>query len=239
MWNSKRTCTILGALFFSLLAPGAFAQKQGLPPRADLSEYAAHAQENSAGVGAEVMDTEQVRRAFATPIYKDYVVVEVAVYPAPGQSLDLANIDFTIRLKGHSSPVRPSSSQSVAEIYHRKNRRSPNASDIALYPSVGIGYGTGGYDPVYGGQQQRGWETNGGVAVGTPGGIGRGTPRAPDHDWDLDDRSLPEGPASKAIAGYLYFPLPAKRTPADAMALDYSSGETKVHLNFPAKGKLK
>jgi hypothetical protein len=229
------------AIFCSLAV---LAETRGLRPRGGVADYRAHDQQDGIAVAADVMDSEEVRHAFASAIYNGYVVVEVAVYPEPGKSVDLSAMDFALRVSGHPSPIRPSSARTIASVLQRKAGRPPNPSDVTLYPSVGVGYETGGYDPVYG-TRRGGWRTSTGVAVAT-GGTGNGQPPPASTDRDrstmeaeLDDKALPEGVTSKAVAGYLYFPMPAKKKPSDVIALDYHGEAAKVHLAFPAGSKRK
>lgn len=230
-----------------LLAAGAAsAEVPGIRPRADLSDYRAHSQQDGITIAADVMDAEQARHAFATDVHNGYIVVEVAVYPESGrQPMDLSAMDFTLRLKGYPSPIRPVSARTIAAVLQRKSSPKTNPSDIALYPTVGIGYESGGYDPVYGDRRRGGWRTAAGVGVGA-GASGNGVPAPASTDRDrktmqteLEDKALPEGPASKAVAGYLYFPIPAKKKQFDVTALEYRSNEAKVHLNFPQSAKHK
>jgi hypothetical protein len=234
------------ASFGILCALAAFADTQGIRPRADVSEYRAHDKEDGINIAADVMDSEQVRHAFASSIYNGYVVIEVAVYPESGQSVDISSFDFMLRVDGLSSPIRPSSARTIAAVLQRKASKPTNPSDVTLYPTVGVGYesGGGGYDPVYG-NRRGGWRTNAGVGVAT-GGAGNGQPAPASTDLDrstmereLGDKALPEGPASKAVAGYLYFPLPAKKKPSDAIALDYHGSTARIHISFPPASKQK
>ncbi len=235
------------AWFVILCSSAAFADTRGLRPRADISDYHSHDKQDGIAVAAEVMDSEQARHAFASSIYNGYVVVEVAVYPEPGQSVDLSSFDFALRVAGQSPPIRPASARTIAGVLHRKANKSSNPSDVVVYPTVGVGYesGNGGYDPVYGGQRRSGWHTNAGVGVATGGqGNGQPPPAATDRDrstmeTELDEKALPEGPASKAVAGYLYFPLPARKKPSDVIALDYRSSAGNVHVSFPVDAKHK
>ena len=123
---------------------GLIASAQGLRPRSDVSDYRANAERDGIGIGADIMDAEQARHAFATGVYKGYVVVEVAVFPEPGKSVDLSPVDFSLRLAGQPSPIRPSSARTIASVLHRQANKPPaKPSDIVVYPTVGIGYESG------------------------------------------------------------------------------------------------
>ena len=233
-------------LFVIFGASAILASAQGIRPRANADDYRAHDEQNGITIGAEVMDSEQARHAFATSVYDGYAVVEVAVYPEAGKSVELSSMDFTLRVAGHPSPIRPSSARTIAGVLHREaSPRTAKPSDVTVYPTVGVGYetGNGGYDPVYGGPRRGGWRTNAGVGVAT-GGQGNGQPAPASTDQDrttmqteLDDKALPEGPAAKAVAGYLYFPLPAKKKPSDVTSLDYRGDGVNIHISSPAVSK--
>lgn len=238
------------ALFAIFCSSAILADTQGLRPRADIDDYRAHDEQNGITMAADVMDSEQARHAFASSIYNGYAVVEVAVYPDAGKSVELSSMDFTLRVAGHASPIRASSARTIAAVLYRKAAQPAKSSGVTLYPTVGVGYESGGYDPVYGGNRRGGWRTNAGVEVAA-GGAGNGQPRPASTDqhrttrdrttmeMDLDEKALPEGPASKAVAGYLYFPLPAKKKPSDVTSLDYRGDGTSIHISFPAGYKRK
>src|SRR5437660_988473 len=87
--------------------------------------------------------------------------------------------------------------------------------------------------------------TDTGVAVAT-GGAGNRQPAPGSTDRDrytmeqeLSDKALPEGAASRPVAGYLYFPMPAHKKASDVTALEYNGSAGKVHVNIPAPSKRK
>jgi hypothetical protein len=232
----KFPATILFAISFVL--PLA-ADSPGLRPRANATDYPARTAQNGILVAADPLDTDQVKRSFATDIYDGYLVVEVAVYPASSQALNISDMDFALRLNGYSSPIRPATPRAIAAALHRsKQPKQRSASDIAIYPSVGIGYesGSGGYNPnePYG-RNHRGIYTTTGVTVaggdagpvGTPPGSSGADRRT--MESELSDKSLPEGRVDAPVAGYLYFPLPGKkRLVPQSLEFDSSAGLVKV-----------
>ena len=54
---------------------------------------------------------------------------------------------------------------------------------------------------------------------------------------ELDDKSLPEGKTTQAVAGYLYFPKPSGRAKIAAFDLTYcgAAGQVKRRVSAPAK----
>jgi hypothetical protein len=51
---------------------------------------------------------------------------------------------------------------------------------------------------------------------------------------ELNDKALPEGRTTEAIAGYLYFPKPAKPV-TGAYHLTYYGESTQIRLDLPRK----
>src|SRR4051794_1543319 len=186
---------VLVAAFATVL--GSAAPSRGLPARHSPSDYPASSSDKGVTVAADVMDSDQVRSSFATDL-SGYLVVEVALYPKSGTTLDISAMDFALYVDGRM--MRPAEPRSIAGINQRKSRAQRD--DIALYPTVGMTTGT--------------WGTGVGVGVGV-GRNGRPGPASTDHDrrtmeTELDEKGLQEGDAAKPVAGYLYFPVgPAKK----------------------------
>jgi hypothetical protein len=107
--------------------------------------------------------------------------------------------------------------------------------DVVVSPSVEVGYESGGYyDPATGRRSGGGVYTGAGVGVGV-GGRGNG-PASTDRDryvmqLELTEKGLPEGSASKPVAGYLYFQLASKKKAT--RQLEYASDNNKATLQLP------
>ncbi len=235
-------------LTVSLIAACLFAGTRGLRPRYNAKDYQASDTANGVTVAADALDPEYVRHAFASAVHNGYLVVEVAVYPESGSSLDLVASDFALRVSGDPSPIRPVSAQTVAGVMHRKsNPQKPSSpSDINVYPRVGIGYEKGSYeDPVTGQRRNAGgWTTSTGVDVATGGSTQPAPPRPASTDQDrrtmqaeLEDKGLPEGQVNRPVAGYLYFPIGKKK--ASPQSLEYYGQSGKLLIPFPASPKKK
>lgn len=203
------------------------APPQGLPVRGSTDAYAAHAEDKGIVVASEIMDPEQIRHTFSTNL-GNYVVLEVAVWPKPGETLDLDSIDFALRTAPDRAPVRPASIRTIARV--NQKRGQSRRDDIVLYPSVGVSTGSWGTG------------TNVGVGVGMGGG-GRPGPASTDRDrqvmeTELTDRSLPEGAITKPVAGYLYFPLgAAKKRTGGTYELHYELNDVRLRMELPVPKK--
>ncbi len=211
----------------------------GIKPRPAASDYPVKDQSKNATIAAAVLDADQVKSLFSTDL-KDYVVVEVGVYPSPGASVDVTPDDFAVRV-GTSEVVRAANPRAMAASNARKNApaRQSRRSDIDVYPTAEIGYESGGYDPVTG-RRRSGVYSGAGVGVGVGGSpypdvpppASTGRDREVMHQ-ELADKTLPSGTTDQPVAGYLYFRLPAKAHNS-ALELQYFAKSGKVRLPLPA-----
>ncbi len=143
--------------------------------------------------------------------HREYVVVEVALYPGQGVTLELACESFVLRTAKADEAFRAEHPKIAAA---RLQGTTPSKKEVVIVPRAGIGYETGGkeYNPRTGQYELReGVFTSTGVDVL----LGSSQPGATPKDLatmelELSEKGLPTGPASKAVAGYLYFPVEAK-----------------------------
>jgi len=194
--------------------------RDGLPARSSADAYPAKGEINGLVVAAEAMDPEQVRNEFSTPLVPDYQVLEVALYPAKGSAVDIAGLDFAIRVDGRL--IRPAAPRTIAA---RNQKKANNRGrDIALWPSVGVSTGTYGT----------------GVGVGVATGPGGRPPMSTGQDrrvmeTELDDRGLPEGEADKPVAGYLYFPVGQTKATSIELVYQHDKGDVTIPLTLKKK----
>ncbi len=206
------------------------AAGDGLRPRGNAADYPADVSAGDAAIGASVVPPDQVRKLFATDLNRaGYIVIEVGVYPA-ARGVDVTAGDFMMRTESDSS-VRAATPEAIAGMMEdAKNPPAPSSGrDITVYPTTDIGYESG-VDPVTG-RRVSGVYRGAGVGVGVGGNQG-GTPPPPpavsarDRDTmerELSDKAIPQGTATRAVAGYLYFPRPAKK----------KSGPVESHGTLP------
>jgi hypothetical protein len=204
---------------FSVLA-AAVCAAQGVKPRPQATDYPVQTSQDGTAIGAALVPPAEVRSAFVTDLNRGYAVVEIALYPKGGRMVDVNTDDFLLRVVGTKETSRPVRPKAVAAVLQRT---APTERNIDLYPTVGIGYESGGYDPMTG---RRG----GGVVTSTGVGVGVGStkPAATDQDrktmeTELTEKGLPEGKTARAVAGYLYFPMRAKKR-AVAYEIEYQGG---------------
>ena len=135
-----------------------------------------------------------------------------------------------------SIATKPSSAEVLAAKLQKKAAPPSSGTDVAVYPSAGVGYESGGYDPVTG--QRRG----GGVYTTTGVGVGIGGPQPPapgstnrdrrTMELELSEKALPEGSASAPVSGYLYFSLPSRKDKKSTHQLEYMLNGEKVVLQL-------
>ncbi len=230
----RTTLTIL-VMVSALVAQTA----RGTVPRASGESYPAHAQQAEATVGATLLTPEQIHKLFATDIGKCCLVVEVAVYPQPQNTVTVATADFVLRAGNSDIAARASSPELIAAMLQPRpaSPSSSGGTDVVITPTSSVGYESGGYDPVTGQRRSGGVYTSAGVGVGV--GAGGGTPQAGPSDRDrrvmeleLREKSLPEGKAFNPVSGYLYFSLPKKEKKAN-YKLEYTLNGNKMVLALP------
>ena len=213
----KRTSLLLAAVPLLLTAAD-----RGLPVRASVADYPAHAEDKGIVVAADLMDPDQVKGTFATDL-SQYAVIEVAVWPKKGSApLDLSAIDFALRADGRM--IRPAEPRSIAGINQRKGQA--RSRDIALYPNVGVTTGT--------------WGTGTMVGVGIGPGSNAPGPASTDQDrrvmeMELEDKALREALITQPAAGYLYFPLGKTRVPSYQLEYSVDGVDVKLTLVAPKK----
>jgi hypothetical protein len=227
--NWKRSLAMILASVTFLLAEG----PKGTEPRLTAANYPAHAEINGIAVGASLLTVDQARRAFVSDVNRCCLVVEVAFYPPKDAPLNLSLNDFVLRIKDADVAAKPSSAKVVAASLQKK---AGSDRDVTVSPSYGVGYQSGrGYDPVNG-TSGSGVTQSTGVLVG----VGRPVPNPASTDKDraameaeLGEKGLPEGAASAAVAGYIYFPVPSNKKKSATRQLEYKLGDNKVVLSLP------
>ncbi len=225
----------MGLLRLSLaLLAGPLLQAAGVEPRAKPEQYPVHAKLDQVAIGAEY-----TVRSFGTRgktfVTRDYLVVEVAVYPAGGRPLLVSHGQFTLRVNGRKSVLFPQAPSFVAA--------SLKYPDWERRPTLTAGAGLGDV----------------GVVVGKPETVGRfpgdprpdqtrlpNPPRAPrpedpggagrqpaeSAEEIAVETALPEGETKHPVGGYLYFAYKSKTKSIRSLELIYrgAAGEAVLQL---------
>jgi hypothetical protein len=225
-------------LLVSLLTSIAAYTETGVPPRPDSSEYPAHRPLNNGGVmAAALLPADKVAAIFSSDVSKHYVVVEIALYPETGRSIDLQVLDFALKAGGDRS--FPVTASEVA--WRGKHPPNTSASGVAghVVGEVGVGYGTR-QNPATG-RTERGLDTWAGVGVDNrplsnpPNGTANSADRVYQLEGKLQTFELPEGVATRPVAGYLYFPASLKKARNSPLTVEYSRSGERTELSLPTR----
>jgi hypothetical protein len=228
--HTARCLSLLLALW-----PCARAAGQGLPLRGSPDDYSVHQNAPNAAIGANRLKPDQAAKIFSSDVARNYVIVEVALYPKGGTTIDVRLFDFGLRFGGEQE-TRPDTPEEAAVPWH-ENRGVP--SRIQTTEEAGVFVATQ-KDPVTGRRvTNTGTYERVGVAAGAPPDQRfPDPPRGPDPrilEDRLRARALPEGNSTQPVAGYLYFPQPPKKAKDSKLDLTYSKDGSSVMLPLPAK----
>ncbi len=194
-------------------------------PRPEAADYPVSRQQQQFSVGARLLSPKEVEQRFSTPLGKRYIVVEVGVYPADAQALNLRLDGFTLRAGNDDQAFFPATPDDVlTDLFPRYEARQ---RDVRVYPSVGVGYESGGWG--------RGVSTGVGVGVGSGPYPRRGMPGSNRRvmQTELREKALPQGNLTQPAAGYLYFPLTGKRASNYTLELTRNGELTSLPLPNP------
>jgi hypothetical protein len=210
---------------------------RGTVPRSTMTDYAAHASQDSIQIGASLLTHKELKKIFATDVNQCCLVVEVAFYPAKDHFVKISLDDFMLREAGMELGTKPS----TPDVLSARLEVEPVAPDREHRPGVSSSSDIG-YERS---TQQNGPErtTSGGVVqrssvgIGVP--IGGGGSRLPEGktttegnrraiEAELTEKGLPETSAWAPVAGYLYFSVPKKKK--GGYELVYIAGDKKVVL---------
>ena len=195
---------IMAAFLATILLAG-----QGTVPSRQVTAYRDSTEVAGIGVGATLLRDPEVKQRFITDLGKDFMVVEVALYPKSGADLEVLPEHFGLRI-GDDRPVRPENPKVIAG-YIQKAEGSKR--DIVIIPQVGVGYESGrvGYDPATGTyRRQGGVYTSTGVMVGIEPSSDRNPKNEETMALELTEKGLPSGTFAKPVAGHLYFRIDKK-----------------------------
>jgi hypothetical protein len=230
---------LITALAFSALSLRAqnpdvsSAARSGTAPRSSADEYHARATQGGVTVGAELLTRQEVSKEFAADMNSCCLVVEVAVYPAKDEPLDVSPGDFTLIVEETDTPIRPQSATVISAKLENKNGSNGGVTTVA---SAGVGVESVTYNDPKTGQavHEHSVTTSAGGAVGVDNGVPT-TIAERDREVierELAEKGLPEAKVVTPVSGYLYFALP-KHKKDSKYRLEYIlKGET-LNLELP------
>jgi hypothetical protein len=213
-------------------------------PRGAPKDYPAHETADGITIAAAAVPAGKVQHQLSPAVVSSgYTVLEIAVYPDGGKEVNVSSDDFSITIGSSRDVARAETPQVVASSIDSDKRMDPPRipAPVQVHGEETIGVTTGGRDPATGRRYPSSVYTESGVAVGV------GDPRYPDPGpgraapqsvYDrLQQKALPEGRTTKAVAGYLYFPKVSPRlaNSTDPYHLTYQGPTEQIHLTIPAK----
>lgn len=201
------------------------AGDQGVPPRASASDYDARQNISGGTLAASVVPVKQIEKLFSSRIAKDYVVVEVAVYPENGQNFDVDWFDFG--LKSGDTVAHVERPRDVAMAWPEKTGDA--GKPVTVITEAGVAYGrvsdqTGHHSQL---------DTYEGAGVTNDPRAASPPKLGPDPQMveaRIREKMLPEGLAKAPVAGYLFFPQLKKRRKGDAVELEWSKDRASAVL---------
>jgi len=221
-----------------LILAASLAQAQGTDPKPKAADYDVHAEipsgtddrgSSSASRPKVVLGAEFMVHSFSgrgqTYIAKDYLVVEVALYPPKDETIQVHASDFTLRVNGKKNPLLPVSPSLVASSLQHPDWQQ----DRRLEAGAGIG--------------------NTGVVLGRPTTSpipGQPAPQPvprptdPENRRDIDPEprakpeelvvqtALPEDAHRGPVSGYIYFPYKGKPSGIKSLELLFEGTTLKL-----------
>ena len=187
----------------------------GRTPRSSSADYPVHRDTATATIAAVRVSAEQLNKTFPSDFAKKYVVVEVAIYPKDGATIDVATMDFVLRLADSES--RPDTPEEIAGLWRPHTAHPDLTSKTHVTTETGVIVASG-TDPNTGrrvtntGTYERVGVSNGDdpnrpVNYPTGSSVDADRMEAQLGKWELQD-----GKTSSPVAGYIYFPVPQKKS---------------------------
>lgn len=189
-----------------VLSAGLLIAAQGTVPLGQVTAYPNHVDIEGIGLGVAVLKDAEVKQRFVTELGRDYLVVEVALYPKEGVDLAIQPDQFALRVADHEKAMRSENPKVIAASLQKADE---SRREIVLVPHVGVGYESGRtvYDPTTGTYRR-----SGGVYTSTGVEVMVGAPfpgPSPKNEevmaLELSEKGVPSGTFSKPVAGHLYF----------------------------------
>jgi hypothetical protein len=182
---------------------------QGTIPARLVTAYKANCEIEGVGLGATWLKDLEVRQRFVTDLGRDFLVVEVALYPKSGADLQVQPERFGLRI--NDERVRRPENPKVIAAYLQK--REASKRDVVVVPVVGVGYESGRTvnDPATGTYRRPGGVyTSAGVLVGVEPSTDVNPKNEETMALELSEKGLPSGTFNKPVGGHLYFRIDKK-----------------------------
>lgn len=209
---------LLVGVAFVTAASLATAGPKGTIPKASADLYLVHADHNGTRIGAALMSPDEVRRVFGFDVDRSCIIVEVALYPPNDKERKVLLSDFSLRIAGTDTAVKPSTATIVAANWRQQLRMQ---QDVKTELDGEVAFGPG---LVHLAGQVR-------IEKVDSPAYPASEKDAATLEAELTDKGLPEGKTSSPVAGYLYFPvLQGKKH--TTLQLDYETDGSSVILEL-------
>jgi hypothetical protein len=205
-----------GVALVPLLA-GVLAAQSGTAPKASVDEYPVHARLEKLSIGAEYL-VHSFSGGRETFIARDYLVVEVALFPAEGETLAVNSGQFSLRVNGRKDALAPQAPEFVAASLKYPDWTPHPRAEAGVGPVI---FGTPTPTERFPGDPQ--------------GRTGPPVPKAPDDNPSglekeppvtaeelVVQTALPEGERREPASGYLYFAYRGKIKGIHKLELEFA-----------------
>ena len=227
-------------IVFGLLISALAFAGDGRTPRSSSADYPSRADTKTATIAAGRVSPEQLNKTFPSDFAKKYVVVEVAIYPKDGATVDVATMDFVLRLANSES--RPDAPDEISGLWRPRTAHPDLTSKTHVTNETGVIVASG-VDPNTG---RRVTNTGTYERVGVSSGddpnrpmnypTGSSSADADRMEAQLAKWELQDGKTLSPVAGYIYFPVAQKKSKG-ALELQYAHENSSANLTLPAPAK--
>ena len=210
------------------LLPVSLAAQYGTKPRARAEVYPAHAKLQSLSLGAEYL-VHSFSGGGETFIARDYLVVEVALFPAAKDGQQSINAgQFALRVNKHKQPLAPQAPEFVAASLKYPDWETHPQAEASAGPVI---FGAPQSTPRFPGDPQAQPLPMPRAPAQNPGGVDRQPPVTADEL--AVQAALPEGDHRGPVSGYLYFPYHGKIKHIHSLELEFSGAAGHAALELP------
>lgn len=194
----------------------ALAAQSGTPPKASAQDYPARASLEKLSIGADylVHSFSSGREMF---IAKDYLVVEVALFPARDTSVMVSAAHFALRINGHKTVVAPEGPEIVAASLRFPDTNSGLHTVEAVGPVV---FGEPRPTERFPGDPTARTPPPPPVPSNKPANLADQKPITPEEL--VVQAALAEGEHRESASGFMYFPYRGKVTRIRSLELIYA-----------------
>jgi hypothetical protein len=208
-----------------LWAATALAMGQGTEPKPKAEDYEVHGRSKEIAIGAEYM-VHSFSGDGRTFIAKDFLIVEVALYPPKLQYFRVNEGAFALRINGQRAIAPVAGTMVASTLAHPDFNTGPHLEAGGGIGNTGVILGRPRPSDIPQAPGQRSPQPPGAPDPGPPGGI------APERRATAVEiaaqAALPEGEFNGPVSGFLYFPFKGKAGSIKSVELIYNDTILKL-----------